>query len=854
MAAPKPELRPVQIFLDTNKFISVPPAVSTPRAHKDFYAGNDRGFSVQKTRIRKRLIEISDAMKARGEPAGFLRVQMKDDALAKSYRPLGKLFTEQNSFAFVGTERVGELLIQATPQALEKLEKLIEEKAEPTPEMVVDKKTGQLVPRVSQVRSEVGGLDSVSLYTSRERVPFSAEEAVEWLRQPGVIGGYVVELFRPNSKLAPQAIRALVDDLRNALSHLPFGIVTRSFLPSESAVEYGEPSLAISVQLTIDKGQKDIELPFANGSGLFTDQSVSEKRLTPNLRIQDHQAALALLSSQTLVRSVELPPLVEAAPAGYAAALPRPAVHKPAPKGSYPVVGIIDGGVADIPELAPWRVGDAGLVPAVDRDDTHGTFIAGLVVAGGLLNPDIAGELEGRGCKFFDLGIFPRIDLRQDYFGQDVEYFFDLLDEKIKIAKRDHGVRIFNFSFGIQRFTLRSSYTPWADRLDRIARANDVILVISAGNLPGREARPPWPAKPDTAVTMLANFPAGNQQILPPSEHLLGITVGALNPPGIKGHEPGLPTTYTRRGPGVGGARKPDISHYGGVESGAGRGNRTGLISLSPTGEAIENCGTSFAAPNAAATIATLDHRLEQGQPRELLFALPVHRARRGKVMSASVLRHISRDFVGFGLPPTADAMLMDDPYGITLVFTARLRRRQVLEFQFAWPAALVTDSGACRGCADLTLAYTPPIDAAHKDEALRVQLEAHLKQEALDEDGKLIWDSQLKQDGSGVPQGMNKTEAYLLKTGLKWSPIKRYSANMSKGRGERSTWQLSVDSQQRAGAPFPDAGVPFAVILTISDPRGLAPIHDAVRNTLQAQGHALADIMVAHRIRPRSS
>jgi hypothetical protein len=352
---------------------------------------------------------------------------------------------------------------------------------------------------------------------------------------------------------------------------------------------------------------------------------------------------------------------------------------------------------------------------------------------------------------------------------------------------------------------------------------------------------------------MLASFPGANQSIAPPSEHLLGMTVGALNPPGVKGHEPGLPTTYTRRGPGVGGARKPDISHYGGTESGAGGGNRTGLVSLSPSGDAIENCGTSFAAPNAAATIATLDHRLEHGQPRELLMALPVHRAQRGKTMSVPALRHISRDFVGFGLPPTAESLLVDDPFAISLVFTGRLQRRQVLEFQFAWPAAMVTAQGGCRGRADLTLAFTPPIDAAHKDEALRVQLEAHLSQEAVDEDGELEWASRLDQDGSGVPQGMNKTEAYLLKTGLKWSPIKKYSVNMPKGRGESSTWRLSIDSQQRAGAPFPDAGVPFAAILTISDPKEIAPIHDAVRNTLKAQGHAIADIMVAHRIRPRS-
>ena len=40
-----------------------------------------------------------------------------------------------------------------------------------------------------------------------------------------------------------------------------------------------------------------------------------------------------------------------------------------------------------------------------------------------------------------------------------------------------------------------------------------------------------------------------------------------------------MPTTYTWRGPGVGGARKPELAHYGGVET----TSQTGLVSLSAT-------------------------------------------------------------------------------------------------------------------------------------------------------------------------------------------------------------------------------------------------------------------------------
>ena len=138
-----------------------------------------------------------------------------------------------------------------------------------------------------------------------------------------------------------------------------------------------------------------------------------------------------------------------------------------------------------------------------------------------------------------------------------------MLDEKVKVAKKDYGVRVFNLSFSIGQRTSRLAYSLAADRLDRIARANDVLFVVAAGNL-GNSSRPPWPEKAEDAAIMLAGFGSNDQQLTAPAEHVLGITVGAINPPGVPGHVPQMPTTYTRRGPGVGGARKPDLGHYGG--------------------------------------------------------------------------------------------------------------------------------------------------------------------------------------------------------------------------------------------------------------------------------------------------
>jgi hypothetical protein len=848
------DLRPIQVFMGTRQFIEREEPEPFGGGSKDFFAGDDAGFARHKERLRGRIRAVAVALRRVGQPIGCVKVVQREEALAKSHRPLRALFSRAHRFALVGSDAVGEMLFQATPDALDRLDRIVEQKAEPAPRMVENQRTGRLEPRVSGYRSELGGIRDIRLHEPADRVAFSAEEALVWMRQPNVIGGYIVELFRPDAELGFEAVGRLIEGFRAGLERIGGGMLVRPFLPSAQTAAFGEPPLALSVQLTAGGGQRLIELPFLPGgraaevSGArlpASPQDSTRRDLTP----ARHSVLLQFLAEQSLVRAVELPPVVETAPMAALAGRGEVAVPPP-PDGDHPVVGIIDGGVADVEGLNAWKVGDAGLVPFFDRSEGHGTFIAGLVAAGAHFNPGLAGGIEPSGCKFFDLDFFPRRELRGHYY-PDIEDLFDQLEEKVRVAKQDHGVRIFNLSYAFGRRPSSLGYSLAADRLDRLARALDVIFVVSAGNLAPSTSRPPWPVQADNAVTMLAGFAGRGQGIPALGEHMLGLTVGAVNPPGIAGHAAQMPTTYTCRGPGVGGGRKPELAQYGGVDA---AGNRTGLSSLSPEGEGVEGCGTSYAAPLTAAGVATLDQRLARQAPRETLLALPVHRAARPNALCAPKLRHVARDFVGFGVAPPADLLLSDNPHSVTLVFSERLLARQRLDFPFAWPRSLVRADGACRGRADVTLAYTPPIDPAHREEAMRVQLEAYLHQEDLVDPatGTMEWESRLTHDGAGLPQGMNKTEKYMITTGLKWSPIKRYHASMPQGRGNTSNWRLSLDSLVRAGTAFPAEGVPFTLLLTISDPKAAAPVREEVRLDLRNRGLVLADITVAHRVRPR--
>lgn len=852
MAKKTHDLRPIQVLLDTKRFIELEVSKPWGGGTKDFFRGNDKGFLEHKEQIKARIQDAAASLRQRNQPGDFLRVRQREGALAKTHRPVSHLFSESNQFMLVGAERVGELLFQVTPDGMDRLANIIESKVELTPRIVINKKTGEPEPRVSVYRSELGGIEDIQLYGATDKVRFSAAEAVRWMQQPNVIGGYIVELFRPARRISLDLVRHLVANFREGLERIPGGLLVRPILPSEATAQFGEPSLVLSVHL-ITGGRRLIELPFFEDgrAAEMAEASLpgSMREVTRDLSIDRHTETLAMLAEQSLVRSVELPPILETTPIGDGANLGPSTVGEPSTGVDYPIVAIIDGGVAGKSPLNKWKVGDAGLVPSVDRDEAHGTFIAGLICAANTLNPALSGDIEPQGCKFFDLDLFPRRDLRGSYY-TDIEDLFDALDEKVKVAKRNFGVRIFNFSFSIGQRSSRLAYSIAADRLDRIARINDVIFVVAAGNLVSSASRPPWPVKANDAAAMLAGF-STNDEITAPSDHVLGFTIGAVNPHGVLGHVPLMPTTYTRRGPGVGGARKPELAHYGGVDG--AMGNMTGLVSLNPSGDAVHGCGTSFASPLAAATIATLDHRLARKATRETLLALPVHRATRPDVFKKRALRHVARDFVGFGITPPADTILNDAPHSVTLVFSDRLKAKQRLDFDFAWPRSLVNSDGSCRGRADVTLSFTPPIDPDHREEAIRVQLEAFLYQEKLDElTGDRDWESQLDHDAADVPKGMARSESYLIRTGLKWSPIKRYSAVMKNGRGNTSNWRLSLSSLARDGIAFPAEGIVFTLLMTISDLDETAPVREEMRFDLQNRGIVLADITMAHRVRQR--
>ncbi len=840
--------RPVQVFLDTKQFITVPERHSG-HSNRDFFNGNNHGFSHHKSAMREKILVVSETLRRQNQAAGFVIVQMHNDALAKSYRPLRVLFSRSNSFGLVGGGSLGEMFFQCTPDALQRLDYRIEERAEIEPRMTTDRNSGKLAPRPSAYRCELSGIEDIRLPAGYDRISFSAREAYEWFRRPNTFGAYIVELFQLDSTLNPVVADRMIEGFRQRLDNLG-GIVALPLFPSDSK-HLIRGHLTMAIHLISRRYQSFIFFPSDSRVSAYKALLREMPRLdSQDVSIERHQEFLQLMGNEPLIRRINLPPSLEATPIEEASQVPKIDKLPDPPQNGTPIVGIVDGGVADIPAISSWRSGGTEFVAPADRDNAHGTFIAGLVAGAQTLNPRIAATLEPVGCRYFDIPLWPKKGLESKYYVSWIE-FFDQLEEEIRRAKFDADVRVFNLSFGVR--SRDREYSDFAQLLDYIAVEHDVLFVVSAGNLCPLNVRPPWPPDGDSALRLLALRPAVDEHVKPPAEHLLGLTIGALNTPGIPRYGTDLPASYTRRGPGVAGALKPDLTHYGGATSSAG--GDSGLFSFASDNDVVNKSGTSFSTPLVASTLATIDYRLEGSVPREMLIALLVHRARRGEAMQHKALRHVAREFVGYGMPPPADECLSDDPHSITLVFSESLVSGKELQFIFAWPKSLVNSEGKCRGRVDLTLAFTPPIDARFDAECIRKQLEVSLQQIEIDPvTGDENPKSHLKHfDSVGPTQSVYATERHLLRTGLKWAPIKRYRLTMQRGRGTSSNWRLLLRSYSRAGDFIPNIGVPFCIVMTISDLEKTAPVYDEVRNEINRRGLRLEDITVAHRLRPRN-
>lgn len=399
---------PIQVVLNTNDFIvdlQTPPGGSLT----DFYAGNDVEFVSHKETIQQQLLNIKDLQLTNNYSSiSYAKITLEQSALAKSHRPTKALFRKDVA-PIVGAGDLGELFVELTPQSIDKVNQCINKAEVETRWKASDDGMPKASP--SKYRSELGAIKQITPYTKEDKRQFSTQQALDWLSDPTSGGAYIVELFdnppaRKDWDTLPKEKYELFKSFVLGLEQLGSGLNALKIKTDESS------AILFGIKLEDSEANPIIQL-------LPTQSSTRNiKNITKtNLDEQKHNRLLLFLDNHPLVRRISLPPKITKSNTnserviGQGVSIPECNVEN-----SYPKICIVDGGVSTI--LGNWIEDKWEFLSPADKNENHGTFIAGLAIMGKQLNQGIT---ENDGCKIIDLDLLPEYNF-STYYNQSIDY------------------------------------------------------------------------------------------------------------------------------------------------------------------------------------------------------------------------------------------------------------------------------------------------------------------------------------------------------------------------------------------------------------------------------------------------
>ena len=379
-------------------------------------------------------------------------------------------------------------------------------------------------------------------------------------------------------------------------------------------------------------------------------------------------------------------------------------VKTPDPGKSYPVVGILDTGIQDIPHLKPWLLPERfSKIPDDLRDPAHGTFVAGIVVYGD--------ELEGNnyvgsgGCMLYDATVHPgdNDDIHED----------DLIEHIREVIDLKHGdIHVWNMSLGSKEEADANEFSYFGKSLDQIQERYNVLICKSAGN----------------CINFMRDSPVA--RISKSADSVRALVVGSIaqNKGAHDLAEINHPSPFSRIGKAPANLNKPELTHYGGNAGKhpvGGRMVHSGVKSFSLNGSVATMPGTSFSTPRVTALIAELDNRITEEYNPLLLKALAIHSAKYPSVVNMPNADKIKA--LGYGVPANADDILFNDPHEITLILQDTLIKGQWIEIpDFPFPQELI-ENGVYYGEIIATLVTSPLLNETQGPEYCQSNVQVRL-------------------------------------------------------------------------------------------------------------------------------
>lgn len=589
------------------------------------------------------------------------------------------------------------------------------------------------------------------------------------------------------------------------------------------------------VALEVECNRYDVdvkELNYASGLRLYALSNVSKE-------------ALRAIASMDCVLAVRKMPTIEfeAAPdtekSNIEVMLPREGTN-------YPMVGLLDTGVGDIDYLRPWLTkseDNAADLEEADINRRHGTAVAGVINYGDFLeNRDLTkcGPCIIQSCI---------VNTSKD---RVTIYEHELVSNIQRAVTAHPEIKIWNLSQGTDKIISDDRYSDLGIALDSLQKSNNILICKSAGNVNPR---------------------ADDLRITDGADSLLSLVVGSIAHKKTTENdaEENDRSPFSRIGPGVENAVKPDLVHYGGNSD-------THLSLFSEWGKQfMQFSGTSFSTPRVTSLAANLSQEIGGECNPLLLKALIIHNSDYPKGLSKTAEE--LRKEMGFGLPATVTDMLKNDADECTMVFAHTLQKGEdVASLDFPYPQCLV-ENGEFIGHIKVTLAVSPVVNANQGCEYCQSQADVlletfdHVEYVQLGESSMMRNEARTSSDAINVlnaafysTKAFNKEfaeERMLIEQGDKYQPIKKYAVDLSKmtksnrkkALDSNRKWALKIEGLYRDAAEqalLRDGEIlsqDVIVIITITDPKHQGLVYSECLNLLEQRGYSHNDINVNNHI-----